>query len=47
MLREKEREKRKNRKERIDIQSLVEVDKDLYILKIKCKGERTVGKTKD
>ena len=26
------------------MQSLIEVDKDLYVLKINCKGKRTVGK---
>ena len=26
------------------MQSYIEVDKDLYTLKINCKGERTVGK---
>ena len=37
---------RKERKERIDMQSYIEVDKeDLYTLKINCKGKRTVGKT--
>ena len=42
MLRRKERKKWK----RIDMQSYIEVDKqDLYALKIKCKGLRTVGKT--
>ena len=36
---------RKGKKERIDKQSKIEVDKeDLYILKINCKGKRTVGK---
>ena len=35
----------KEKKERIHMQSLTEVDKeDLYILKIYCKGKRTVGK---
>ena len=43
MLRGKERKKKK--KERIDMQSQIEVDKeDLYTLKINCKGKRTVGK---
>ena len=33
------------RKERIDMHSLIKVDKeDLYTLKINCKGKRTVGK---
>ena len=32
------------RKERIDKQSLKKVDKDLYTLKINCKGKITVGK---
>ena len=32
-------------KERIDMQSYIEVDEeDLYTLKINCKGKRTVGK---
>ena len=35
----------KERKERIDMQSQKEVDKeDLYTLKIDCKGKRTGGK---
>ena len=35
----------KERKERIDMQSQKEVDKeDLYTLKINCKRKRTVGK---
>ena len=34
------------RKERIDMHSLIKVDKeDLYTLKVNCKGKRTVGKT--
>ena len=34
----------KQRKERIDIQSYIEVDReDLYKLKINCKGKRAVG----
>ena len=33
------------RKERIDMHSLIEVDKeDLYTLKVNCKGKRIVGK---
>ena len=37
--------KRKKKKENIDMQSKIEVDKeDLYTLKINCKGRRTVGK---
>ena len=40
--------KRKKKKENIDMQSKIEVDKeDLYTLKINCKGERTVGKAKE
>ena len=39
MLRGKERKKRKKKKENIDMQSKIEVDKeDLYTLKINCKG---------
>ena len=35
----------KERKERIDMQSKIEVyEEDLYTLKINCKGKRTVGK---
>ena len=35
---------RKINKERIHMQSLIEVDEeDLYTLKINCKGKRTVG----
>jgi len=34
----------KERKERIDIQNLIEVDEDLYALKINCKRKGTVGK---
>ena len=38
-------EERKERKERIDMQSYIEVDEeDLYTLKINCKGKRTVGR---
>ena len=40
MLRGKERKK----KERIDMQNLIEVDEDIYTLNIKGKGNRTVGK---
>ena len=40
-----EKKGKKEKKERIDKQSKIEVDKeDLYILKINCKGKRTVGK---
>ena len=39
MLREKER-----KKDRKGMQSLIEVDEDLYTLKINCKGKSTVGK---
>ena len=35
---------KKEKKERIDMQSYTEVDEDLYLLKINCKGKRTVGK---
>ena len=36
---------RKGKKERIDMQSELQVDKeDLHMLKISCKGKRTVGK---
>ena len=35
------------RKERIDMQSQIEVDKDLYTLKINCKGKRMVGTAKN
>ena len=36
---------KKGKEERIDMQSQTEVDKeDLYLLKINCKGKRTVGK---
>ena len=36
---------RKEKKERINMQSLIEIDKeDLYMLKINHKGKRTVGK---
>ena len=42
MSREKQRKKRKNRYAKL------EVDKeDLYMLKINCKGKRTVGKRKE
>ena len=35
----------KERKERIDMQSQIEIDEeDLYTLKINCKGKRTVGR---
>ena len=38
-------EERKKRKERIDMQSQIEVDKeDLYTLNINCKGKRIVRK---
>ena len=37
---------KKEKKERIDMQSYIEVDEDLYTLKINCKGKRTVGKAK-
>ena len=37
--------KRKKKKENIDMQSKIEVDKeDLYTLKINCKRKRSVGK---
>ena len=39
MLREKER-----KKDRKGMQSLIEVDEDLYTLKINCKETRTIGK---
>ena len=40
-----ERKGKKEKKERIDMQSSIEVDtEDLYTLKINCKGKRTVGK---
>ena len=39
MLRGKER-----KKDRKGMQSLIEVDEDLYTLKINCKGKSTVGK---
>ena len=36
---------KQRKKERIDMQSWIEVDKeDLYVLKINCKGKRTVAK---
>ena len=38
-----ERKGEKEKKERIDRRNYIEVDKDLYTLKINCKGERTVG----
>ena len=42
------RKGKKEKKENIDMQSKIEVDKeDLYTLKINCKGERTVGKAKE
>ena len=35
----------KERKERIDMQSQIEIDEeDLYTLKFRCKGKSTVGK---
>ena len=34
----------KERKRRIDMQRWIEVDKDLYTLRINCKWERVVGK---
>ena len=37
-------EEMEERKERIDIQNLIEVDEDLYALKINCKRKGTVGK---
>ena len=40
MLRGKERKKRKNRYAKLNRSR----KEDLYILKINCKGERTVGK---
>ena len=40
MLRGKERKK----KERIDMQNLIEVDEEIYTLNIKGKGNRKVGK---
>ena len=43
ILRGKER-----KKERIDMQSLIEVDEeDLYTLKISCKGKKAIGKEND
>ena len=40
-----ERKGKNEKKERIDMQSKIEVDKeDLYTLKVNCKGKRTVGK---
>ena len=39
---------RKEKKERINMQSLIEIDKeDLYTLKINCKGKRTVAKANE
>ena len=39
---------KKVKTERIDMQGQREVDKeDLYILRINCKGKRTVGKAKE
>ena len=39
---------KKEKKERIDMQSLTGVDEeDLYTLKINCKGKKTVGKAKE
>ena len=39
---------RKINKERIHMQSLIEVDEeDLYTLKINCKGKKAVGKETD
>ena len=41
------RKGKKEKKERLDMQSYIEVDKeDLYTLKLNCKGKRTVGKAK-
>ena len=41
-------EERRERKERIDMQSYIEVDtEDLYSLKINCKGKRAIGKAKE
>ena len=38
-------ERKEKKRERIDMQSYIEVDEeDLYRLKIHCKGKRTVGK---
>ena len=40
-----ERKGKKEKKERIDMQSQIDVnEEDLYTLKINCKGKRTVGK---
>ena len=40
-----ERKGKKEKKERIDMQSYIEVDEeDLFTLKINCKGKRRVGK---
>ena len=39
-----EKKGKKEKKERIDMQSKIEVDKDLYTLKINCKGKITVVK---
>ena len=39
---------KKEKKERIDVQSKIEADKeDLYTFKINCKGERIEGKAKE
>ena len=39
---------RKRKKERIDMQSLIEGDEeDLYTLKISCKGKKAIGKEND
>ena len=39
---------KKRKKERIDMKSLIEIDKkDLYTLKINYKGKRRVGKAKE
>ena len=37
---------KKEKKDRVEMQNEIEVDKDLYILKINCNGNRTVGKVK-
>ena len=42
-----ERKGKKEKKERINMQSLIEIDKDLYTLKINCKGNRTIEKAKE
>ena len=42
------RKGKKEEKERIDMQSYIEIDEeDLYTLKINCKGKRTVGKANE